>query len=72
MNNIITEANCIRINDALIPKNTIRVIQVLNGIRLLFNTGVTQDLKVSESKIDGVQVANTTELFDYFKTNAFV
>lgn len=71
MNNIITEENCIRINDTLIPKNSVRIVQILNGVRILFNTGVTQDLKVSESKIDGVDVTSSGELFDFFKAQSF-
>lgn len=71
MNNIITEENCVRINDALIPKNSIRAVKISTGVRLVFKTGLTQDLKASESKIDNVQVSSADDLFDYFKSNAF-
>ena len=71
MAKIISESNCVRIDDVLIPKNSVRVIKLANSVRLSFNSGSYQDIKFSDTTIDNVQVSNLSQLFDFFKNNFF-
>lgn len=71
MATIITEANCVRINNALIPKNSTNIIKLSNGIRVQDINGPSQDILIEGTTIDGIQVANVNALFDFFKSQSF-
>lgn len=67
---IVTEENCIHVNDALIPKNGSTVSLMVNGVRLKGGWGI-MDILVDGSTIDGEDVSSANELFEYFKANSF-
>lgn len=68
---IITETNCVRIDDALIPKNSAKVIKIATGVRLSFNSGMFMDVPFSTSTIDGDPINDADELFEFFKAQSF-
>lgn len=71
MINIITEANCVRINDSLIPKDTTKIIKTNNGVRLVFSSGDIQDINYLMASIDGVPASSLDSLFNFLKAQSF-
>lgn len=72
MAEIVTETNCIRVDDALIPKNTVVVNLLPYGVRLSSVAGRwSQNILVEDSTIDGVSVVDNTELYEFFLANGF-
>lgn len=63
---IITENNCVCINDMLIPKSKYTITRASKGVRLDH-----MDLDYTKTKIDGVQCKSAEYLFNFLKEHAF-
>lgn len=72
MAEIVTETNCIRVDDALIPKNTVVVNLLPDGVRLTSVAGGwSHNIRSEDSTIDGVQVTDSAQLYSFFLENSF-
>lgn len=72
MARIVTSEQAIIIDDTLYPKNSRQFIKQSDSIRLLcIYKNEFIDIPVKGSTIDGVEVNNVNELFDYFLNNGF-